>query len=56
MSECGCFAPGPGNGAECGLQADERDPFQMRRLWSGDYDEEEVCRCACHIEWEDEDG
>jgi hypothetical protein len=56
MSECGCFSAGPGNGAECGLQADERDPRQMRRLWSGDYDDEEVCRCACHVEWGDEDA
>src|SRR2546423_8122019 len=48
--DCGCFSPGPGNAAECGLRADERDPRTMRRLWGGDYDDEELCRCDCHAE------
>jgi len=55
-TECGCFRPGTDNGAECGLQADERDPLQMRRLWSGDYDNEEVCRCPCHVDFEDDES
>lgn len=53
--DCGCFAPGPGSAAECGLRADERDPDTMRRLWGGDYDDEELCHCDCHDEPADYD-
>jgi hypothetical protein len=59
-TNCGCFAPGEGNAAECGLRADERDPDSMRRLHTGAYDREEECHCDCHhvpAEWElEEDG
>lgn len=52
---CGCFSPGEGNAAECGLRADERDPYSVRRVETGDYADEDCCPCDCHrvpAEWE----
>jgi hypothetical protein len=50
IEDCGCYKPGPDNAVECGLRVDERNPFAVRRAESGNYDNEEVCRCDCHAD------